>query len=168
MHVTVDGPPYRSFFWVNNNSDRLPGGELNDFKENNGTGQRWRLPGGGGRIFFNIYLFIQVSVAALGSRCVVWDLSLRRTDSQSCGAGSVLVAVWLSCPSACGILVPRPGIEPDSPALQGGFLTTEPPGKSQEVGFYLHWQAFLGKGFLSRETAHKFSGTKFLRIADAY
>ena len=31
----------------------------------------------------------------------------------------------------CGILVPRPGIEAKSPALQGGFLTTGPPGKSQ-------------------------------------
>ena len=34
---------------------------------------------------------------------------------------------------ACGILVPRPGIEPASPELQGGFLTTGPPGKSP------HW-----------------------------
>ena len=25
---------------------------------------------------------------------------------------------------ACGILVPRPGIQPTSPALAGGFLTT--------------------------------------------
>ena len=29
-----------------------------------------------------------------------------------------------------GQLVPRPGIEPASPALDGGFLTTGPPGKS--------------------------------------
>ena len=33
---------------------------------------------------------------------------------------------------ACGILVPGPGIKPMSPALQGGFLTTGPPGKFQE------------------------------------
>ena len=31
---------------------------------------------------------------------------------------------------ACGILVPRLGIKPMSPALQRGFLTTGPPGKS--------------------------------------
>ena len=37
----------------------------------------------------------------------------------------------LSCPSACGILVPQPRIEPAAPALEGGFPTTEPPGKSQ-------------------------------------
>ena len=36
--------------------------------------------------------------------------------------------VVLSCPAACGILVPQPGIEPGSRALEGGFLTTEPPG----------------------------------------
>ena len=33
---------------------------------------------------------------------------------------------------ACGILVPGPEIKPMSPALQGGFLTTGPPGKFQE------------------------------------
>ena len=55
---------------------------------------------------------------------------------SSCGArdpeheGSVVVAYGLSCLAACGILVPRPGIEPASPALEGGFLTAGPPGKS--------------------------------------
>ena len=51
-------------------------------------------------------------------------------------AGSVVVAHGLSCPVACGILVPRPGIEPVSPALQDGFLTTEPPGKCINVYMY--------------------------------
>ena len=36
----------------------------------------------------------------------------------------------LHCPRACGILVPSPGIKPTSLALEGRFLTTEPPGKS--------------------------------------
>ena len=36
----------------------------------------------------------------------------------------------LSCPEACEIVVPQPGTEPMSPALEGGFLTTGPPGKS--------------------------------------
>ena len=36
----------------------------------------------------------------------------------------------LSCPLACGILVPQPGIQPASPALEGRFLTPGPPGKS--------------------------------------
>ena len=45
--------------------------------------------------------------------------------------------MWgLSCYTACGILVPRPGIEPVPPALQGTFITTGPPGKSQEYWLF--------------------------------
>ena len=42
------------------------------------------------------------------------------------------IFIWvlgLSCPTAWGILVPRPGIEPTSPALEGRFLTTGPLAK---------------------------------------
>ena len=41
-------------------------------------------------------------------------------------AGSAAVVHGLSCPTACGILVPQPGIEPVSFALAGRFLTTAP------------------------------------------
>ena len=58
--------------------------------------------------------------------CSVWALSLRHVSS-------VVVVHRLSCPTVCGILVPQPGIEPVSPALEGGFFTSGPPGKS------LHW-----------------------------
>ena len=64
----------------------------------------------------------------------------------SCGmwhAGSVAVARGLSCPMACGILVARPGIEPASPVLEGGFFTTGPPGKSQRGYFFTHKIFFL-------------------------
>ena len=37
---------------------------------------------------------------------------------------SLVVVHGLSCPAAGRILVPRPGIELTSPALEGGFLTT--------------------------------------------
>ena len=57
--------------------------------------------------------------------CDMWALLLRRMSS-------VVVPRGLSCPTACGILVPRPGIEPASPALEGMFFTTGPPGKSPE------------------------------------
>ena len=40
-----------------------------------------------------------------------------------------IVARGLNCPIACGILVPQPGIKPVSPALEGGLLSTGPPGK---------------------------------------
>ena len=34
----------------------------------------------------------------------------------------------------CGMWdLPRPGLEPVFPALAGGFLTTEPPGKPREI-----------------------------------
>ena len=35
--------------------------------------------------------------------------------------------------TACGILVPGPGIEPVSPALAEGFLITGPPGKPLSI-----------------------------------
>ena len=48
-----------------------------------------------------------------------------------CGSQASLVVVHeLSCPKVCGILVPPAGIKPASPALEGGFLTAGPPGKS--------------------------------------
>ena len=61
-------------------------------------------------------------MAVLGLGCGTQDFFL-------CPAGSLDVVPGLNCPTACGILVPQPGIEPTSPALQGGFLTTGPPGK---------------------------------------
>ena len=53
----------------------------------------------------------------------------------------VFTAVWRlssSCvsppyPPAWGIIVPQPGMEPTSPALEGRFLTTGPPGKSLHI-----------------------------------
>ena len=38
-----------------------------------------------------------------------------------------------SCPNAGSILISGPGIEPMSPALEGGFLTTRPPEKTSLV-----------------------------------
>ena len=49
------------------------------------------------------------------------------------GAGSFTVARGLSCPKACGILVPWPGVKPTCPALEGGLSTTGLPGKSQAM-----------------------------------
>ena len=46
----------------------------------------------------------------------------RCMGSVVCGsAGSLVEARRLSCPAACGILVPQPGMEPASPALEGGL-----------------------------------------------
>ena len=77
-------------------------------------------------IYLFIHLFIWlhwVLVASHGSWAHRLDLWCRHV-------GTVVAASWLSCSSACGILVPQLGIEPMFPALQGGFLTTGPSGKS--------------------------------------
>ena len=36
----------------------------------------------------------------------------------------------LTLSMACGLLIPRPDIEPLPPALEGRLFTTRPPGKS--------------------------------------
>ena len=64
-------------------------------------------------------IFLTVS----GLSCRTQILWLRHVSS-------VVVARGLSCPTACRISDPQPGIESTSPALEGGFLTNRPPGKS--------------------------------------
>ena len=54
-----------------------------------------------------------------------------RVQAPEC-AGSKVVVLEHICSVTCGILVPWPGIKPKSLALQGRFLTTGPPGKSQD------------------------------------
>ena len=85
---------------------------------------------------------------------LLWSMGLRRAGFSSCSmAGSVVAACrpqsvgFSSCGSlalerrlsSCGAQaqllrhmwdLPGPGIEPVSPALACGFLTTAPPGKS--------------------------------------
>ena len=62
-----------------------------------------------------------------------WHLGFSCCGAQALECrDSVVAAHRLDCPLACGILVPQPGIKPVSPALEGGFLTTGPPGKSPQ------------------------------------
>ena len=80
-------------------------------------------------LFFSFNICSAVSGLSCGMHgdlcCIIQDLPLWHTDS-------LVVVCWLSsCGTwACGILVPWPGIEPVSSALQGRFLTTGPPRKS--------------------------------------
>ena len=72
------------------------------------------------------------------SSCSSWALQLRLS---SCGARAlVLHGMWD---------LPRPGLEPESPALAGGFLTSVPPGKPKPT--------FLNKQGLVSEQKHKVS-----------
>ena len=60
-------------------------------------------------------------------------MQLRRVGFFCSGAqapelmDSVVVERGLSCPETRGILVPWPGVEPSSLALEGKLLTTGPP-----------------------------------------
>ena len=57
------------------------------------------------------------------------SLGSRARGLSSCSTWtSLIVACRPSCPAACGIPVPQTGIEPTSPALEGGFITAGPPG----------------------------------------
>ena len=64
-----------------------------------------------------------VSVWALG------HISFRIWGSQSLELWLVVAGHRLSCPEACGVLVPQPGLEPVSPALAGRFSTAAPSEK---------------------------------------
>ena len=105
-------------------------------------------------IFFFKKIFVYLFLAASGLCC--WGLSLVVADRGSSPLRcKVLSLQWLPLQStgfrACGLSscraqtklphgtwnLPGPGIEPVLPALAGGFLTTEPPGKF--LGHPLHW-----------------------------
>ena len=80
-----------------------------------------------------------IYLAAAGLSCSMGDLSciicgisvvvvvVHRLQLQL--TGPLAVARRLSYLAACGILVPPTRIEPMFPALQGGLLTTGPPGR---------------------------------------
>ena len=110
--------------------------------------------------FFNIFIYlfiiyfwlrwVFISVRGLSlvvasgghssSLCAGLSLSrpllLRSTGSKR--AGSVVVAHGPSCSAACRDL-PRPGLEPVSPALAGRLSTTAPPGKPLRRWILNHW-----------------------------
>ena len=81
-------------------------------------------------------------VAALGLSCSLQDLHCRIWDPLLWPKGfSLVVALGLSCPVACAILVPQPGIEPVSAALESGFLTSGPPVKSPVSPYFLSFSS---------------------------
>ena len=60
----------------------------------------------------------------------VWrHLQLQRTGSLARHVCSAIVAHRFSCPVACGIFNPQPGIKSMSPVLEDKSLTTGPPRK---------------------------------------
>ena len=72
-----------------------------------------------------VCMWVSVVVAHGLNSCGSWALECRLS---SCGARAQLLhGMWD---------LPGPGLEPMSPALAGGFLTTVPPGKPQHPFFF--------------------------------
>ena len=80
-----------------------------------------------------VWKCLHICSAAWSGSCGSWLFIALCGIFPLWNAGSVVVALGLSRLMASGVLVLPPGIEPTSPALQGGFLTAGPPRKSQ------HW-----------------------------
>ena len=81
-----------------------------------------------------IYLFVFI-FGCVGSslQCVGFSLWLLLQSTGSRCAGFSSCGLWAleHRLNSCGTWdLPGPGLEPMSPALAGGFLTTAPPGKS--------------------------------------
>ena len=92
-------------------------------------------------ILLSLLLSIIIILSVLGLRCCLgFSLVVVSRGFSCCGAWALEHRLnscdqGLSCPAAHGTFLdqgwnlPGPGIEPMSPALVGGFFTTEPPGK---------------------------------------
>ena len=79
-------------------------------------------------------LVIWALVVAVWAQCC--DLQALDSGFSNCGTPALLLcSMWD---------LPRPGIEPVSPALQGRFLTTGPAGEPEEVTFKLGVEGLLG------------------------
>ena len=70
---------------------------------------------------------------------VVSAFSFYRQDLPLQCSSSLVVAHGLSCLLSCGISVLWPKIQPEFPVLQGGFLTTRPPGRRPVLYFKLRF-----------------------------
>ena len=79
-------------------------------------------------------LFFVAASRQVGVSLLVISTGASVETEVSTGA-SLVAACGFSDPVACGILVLQSGIKLASPALEGGFLTTGLPGKSQLISF---------------------------------
>ena len=79
--------------------------------------QECQIFGGGEAFFF--------SLVAVHTGCQAGALE---HSLSNCGTWTLFATCWLTCPTACGILGPGPGIRS---ALEGRFFTSGPLGKCQ-------------------------------------
>ena len=83
--------------------------------------------------------FVEVSGLHIAVASLVAEHGLQACGLSSCGSRALEHRLG-SCGTRAQLLrgmwdLPGPGIEPASPALAGGFLTTVPPGKSLIIAF---------------------------------
>ena len=84
-----------------------------------------------GQSFF-LFKYLFIYLPCVGSQfqhagsLLWWDPKCVGSVVAACGLSSY--SAWAQCPIAFGVLIPRSGLEPMSPTLEGGFLTTSPPG----------------------------------------
>ena len=102
--------------------------------------------------------FLVVVVVLLHQWVLVVSCGIFLCGTQASeGAGSVVAVLGLSCSRTCGILVPQLGFKPTSPALQGRFLTTGPPGKPLGALFLYSFAQQEAHNFWSPATCERVS-----------
>ena len=84
---------------------------------------------------FSLWWLLLLQSTVLGA----WASVVVARGLSSCGS-QALECRLSSCGERAQLLrgmwdIPRPGLEPVSPALAGGFLTTAPPGKPGSIAF---------------------------------
>ena len=91
------------------------------------------------QLYFVYFWLHHVLVAACGVfHCGTWaSLELQSTSSRVSGPSSCAVRVQL--PRGMWNAVPWPQVEPTSPVLEGGFLSTGPQGSSTTSKFIPCW-----------------------------
>ena len=113
-------------------------------------------------IFKRYYLLIwlcQVLAGAWGIFIVSWGIFCWGAwILQLQHLGSVVTARAFSCFEACGIIVPQTGMELASPALQGEFISSRPPGKPAGPRFWCGRQCNLLWRQLQRSLQRKGGG----------
>ena len=85
------------------------------------------------------YSSLQCTGFSLRWLLLLWSTGFRHAGFSSCGLWALehrLSSCGAQAQLLCGTWdLPGPGLEPVSPALAGGFLTTAPPGKSRMCSF---------------------------------
>ena len=107
-------------------------------------------------LYLRIYLWLcWIFVAVCGISCCNAWASLRLQCAGSRAHGPVAAARGLGFPCLPGMwdLSPWPGIKTMSTALEGGFLTTGPSGKSLLMHYFkvIESRITSPQGFLSKE-----------------